>query len=70
MTTRKPGDKTAPAAKRRAPKPKGAPLRWSDQEQLIQATPTSFALADAAALWRQYAPAWARVLFDTHPGNG
>jgi hypothetical protein len=70
VTTRQaPGDNTTPATKRRAPKPKGTPLKWSDGDQLIQATPTALDLADAAALWRQYSPAWARALFDTAPSN-
>lgn len=65
MTTRKAGDNSTPAVKRRVPKPKGQPLKWSDAEQLTQATPTSLDLTDARNLWRQYAPAWAHALFDT-----
>lgn len=55
--------------KRRAPKPKGIPLKWSNSDLLVQATPTALDVADARNLWRQYAPAWARALFDT-TGNG
>ena len=54
---------------RRAPKPKGIPLKWSDADLLVQATPTALDVADARNLWRQYSPAWARALFDT-TGNG
>lgn len=62
----KPGDNTAPAVKpRRAPRPKGRPLVWSDADLLVQATPTALDVADAAVMWRQYAPSWARALFDT-----
>jgi hypothetical protein len=59
-----------PKPKRRKPKSAGIPLRWTEADLLIQATPTALDMADAAALWRQYAPAWARALFDTAPDRG